>query len=123
MASLEDTNSTKRAEEDIGPVIEAAIVRIMKVLPYTHIHTFRRHMQSFLPNLTYPKARKTMTHQQLLAEVYVQIQSSAKVCLFVCMYVCIHMYEYMYVCIVFCGVVLPNLLLLIIEPSESEAAH
>ena len=37
MASLEDTNSTKRVEEDRSAAIDAAIVRIMKVF---YIHTF-----------------------------------------------------------------------------------
>ena len=42
MASLDDTNSTKRVEDDRSQAIEAAVVRIMKVKQgiRTYIHTF-----------------------------------------------------------------------------------
>ena len=40
MASLEDTNSAKRVEEDRSATIEAAVVRIMKVTVHTYIHTY-----------------------------------------------------------------------------------
>ena len=95
MASLEDTNSTKKVEEDRSAAIEAAIVRIMKV-PYPSISSpCLKYMQSLIsqPNLTLtypdPKARKTLTHQQLLAEVLAQLSffsPNAKV-VYVCMYV------------------------------------
>ena len=44
MASLEDTNSAKRVEEDRSATIEAAVVRIMKVtVPPIHTYTHPSH--------------------------------------------------------------------------------
>ena len=56
MASLEDTNSAKRVEENRSLVIEAAITRIMKViiLPIHAYHSYTYHLAKFESLPTWP---------------------------------------------------------------------
>jgi cullin 1 len=69
MASLDDTNITKRVEEDRSNTIDAATVRIMKVINYILFVLFR-----FLIRISLLfQARKILAHQQLIAEVLAQL--------------------------------------------------
>lgn len=67
---LESKTQSKNIEETRIPAIEAAIVRIMKVRSILHCIFLRL---NFLYNNVILQARKTLSHQQLIAEVLHQL--------------------------------------------------